>query len=128
MPTLSSARRDDLVLAAYRAILDRVAAGTVTKTAPRRLLTEVDDTWAEGRLAPRLAVALADYARRQCAPADEFRAIADPARDLARRCRVYAITQTFYDEVRLQSPGAGGLPPWTRSSHAPSAQLTSQWD
>jgi hypothetical protein len=102
MPTLSPTKRDDLVLAAYGAILDRVAAGTVTRTAPQRLLTEVDDTWAEGRLAPRLAVALLDYARRQCALADELHEVADPTRDLARRCRVYAITQSFYDEVRLQ--------------------------
>jgi hypothetical protein len=104
MSSLSPTQRDDLVLAAYRAILERVAAGTVTKTAPHRLLTEVDGTWAEGRFAPRLAVALVDYARRQCPSADEPHATAELSRDFARRCRVYAITQTFYEEVRLQMP------------------------
>jgi hypothetical protein len=67
-----------------------------------------------------LSAQLVDYARQQCI---EPHSAARPDRDVARRRRAYAITQTIYEDLRLQpGPSTGSLlAPWQRPWPSPRA-------
>lgn len=82
---------------AYDTLLARVTAGEITKADPFEVLASIDDAWSNDAAAAQLATLLLDYAREQTNGTSESR----PARERARRLRLYAIVQQVYERVRL---------------------------
>src|SRR5206468_229235 len=96
----------DVIRQAYDALLERVAAGEITKTDPVEVLAGLDSAWTAAPSAVRLAADLLDYAREQAnGPSHP-----EPAREQAWRQRLYAITQQLYERLRLSIPSS---PPGT---------------
>jgi hypothetical protein len=85
-----------LVETAYAELLQRVAAGEITKEDPVEVLMGLDVAWRESATNTHLAALLLDYAREQAAEHGT-----SSERDGVRRQRLFAVTQQTYQRMRV---------------------------